>query len=89
MNPSPTPRAAVSGKIKADWYRRVLGEALLNAELDRVERSEGADIANRLTAPWRKEFIKNASNVRLCSMSESNELPRGREKGEGWDSGQS
>lgn len=53
-----------TGKIKASWYRRLLGDAVLAAEVDRVEATKGVGVSDGLTAPWRKEFAKNAATVR-------------------------
>lgn len=63
-HPSPPSRASVTGKIKAEWYRRVLGEALLRQELDRLERWKGFDVAKKVADTWEKDFIRNAKNVR-------------------------
>lgn len=65
-----------TGKIKASWYRRLLGEALLAVELDRVEATRGVGVSGGLTAPWRKEFVKNATCVSEGSRGER----RGREE---------
>ncbi|CAB1110412.1 unnamed protein product [Ectocarpus sp. CCAP 1310/34] len=59
----PPPSPPKGGKIKAGWYRRLLGEALLKVELHRVEKWKGPDVANGLTALWRKEFVKNAKTI--------------------------
>eukprot|EP00903_Cladosiphon_okamuranus_P008220 g7913.t1 len=51
------------GKIKASWYRRLLGDALLAMEVDRVEATKGVGQSHGLTASWRKEFAKKASTL--------------------------
>eukprot|EP00752_Nemacystus_decipiens_P011970 g10611.t1 len=52
-----------TGKIKASWYRRLLGEALLAEELDRVEAMKGVGASDRLAAYWRRDFAKKATSV--------------------------